>query len=83
VRGFAVQQQRTSPVAERAFVVAPEQSGGTTLRLTGKEERGDVRLRQRRSGCPWKVQHALVVVSGSNISSIVELVLVLEGGGKI
>jgi hypothetical protein len=45
-----VQQQRTSPVAERAFAAAPEQSGGTTLRLMGKEERGDVRLRQRRSG---------------------------------
>jgi hypothetical protein len=80
VQGFAV---HTSPVAERAFTAAPEQSGGTTLRLMGKEERGDVRLRQRRSCCPWKVQQVLVVVSGSNIGSIVELVLVLERGGKI
>jgi hypothetical protein len=42
VRGFAVQQQRASPAAERAFVAATEHSSGTTLRLTGKEERGDV-----------------------------------------
>jgi hypothetical protein len=49
VRGFAVQQQRMSPIAERAFVAAPEQIGGTTLRLTGKEEHSDIRFQQRRS----------------------------------
>jgi hypothetical protein len=47
VRGLAVQQQWTSPIAERAFTVAPEQSGGTSLRLMGKEECGDAEVSNR------------------------------------